>query len=273
MTGDGERIPVTCPPREDLVRHALGATDATAGDLTEHLAACPTCRAEVARLRETAGLLRGGAARSSDATPDCLDEEAVASFVDGALEDDGRAAVTTHLVSCARCRGAVAGVGRLVADRSVAQETARIGPAVAERRQLRRAGVMAGLAAAAVMVLLFAWPGSIDWRSESPPHRDPTPIPTQAPVPIRPAGPVAAAPGLEWSAVPGADRYRVTLFDREGRVLWEAQSGDTNVALPDSVTPTPRLPYFWKVEARVGFERWVASELTEFTVLGAGPLK
>jgi hypothetical protein len=73
---------------------------------------------------------------------------------------------------------------------------------------------------------------------------------------------------LRWSAAAGADRYRVTLFDADGRVLYETEVGETVAPLPDSVAPGPGRPYLWKVEARTGFDRWSASDLVEFTVAG-----
>jgi len=255
---------MTCPAPDELLRHALGVPDPRSDRaVTDHLATCPTCRAEIAKLRETMVLLRAGAARSGDATPDCLDEEAIAAFVDGALEGDARAVATTHLLSCARCRSAVASIARLARDPAVAAaaETDR----ASARWGLRRPGLGVAVAAAAAVVILLAWPSVIDRRSE--PHRGPPGGGNGVPRPISPVGPVAGARVLQWSAVPGADAYRITLFDRDGRVLWEARAGDTIVALPESVTARPRLPYFWKVEARIGFDRWTASELVEFRVL------
>jgi hypothetical protein len=82
-------------------------------------------------------------------------------------------------------------------------------------------------------------------------------------------GEVAAAPLLRWAAVDGADRYRVTLFDAGGGVLYESELGDTLTALPDSVELTPGRRYLWKVEARTDFDRWVGSELVEFSIAGA----
>jgi hypothetical protein len=36
------------------------------------------------------------------------------------------------------------------------------------------------------------------------------------------------------------------------------------VALPESVVLSPRVTYFWKVEAQTEWRRWVASDLVEF---------
>jgi len=80
---------------------------------------------------------------------------------------------------------------------------------------------------------------------------------------------VAAVNALRWSPVAGADRYRVTVFDATGGVVYATEVSDTVVAFPDSVALVPGDSYLWKVDARTGFDRWAASELAEFTIAGA----
>jgi hypothetical protein len=79
---------------------------------------------------------------------------------------------------------------------------------------------------------------------------------------------VAAVTDLRWSPVAGADRYRVTVFDATGGVVYASESSDTVLAFPDSVALVPGAAYLWKVDARTGFDRWAASELAEFRVAG-----
>lgn len=71
---------------------------------------------------------------------------------------------------------------------------------------------------------------------------------------------------LRWSPVAGADRYRVTVFDATGGVVYASESADTVLAFPDSITLVPGASYLWKVDARTGFDRWATSELAEFRV-------
>src|SRR2546429_294347 len=115
--------------------------------------------------------------------------------------------------------------------------------------------------AAAAVLLVLAWPRHGD-QDGSPSHRSP-PGATALPVPRSPAGVVAQAETLRWTPVAGADRYRVTLFDGGGRVLFETQLADTLAALPDSILLDPGRPYLWKVEARTGWQRWAAAGLRE----------
>ena len=119
-----------------------------------------------------------------------------------------------------------------------------------------------------LVLLLLTWPPA---DNRGPGHRAPPPATATTPVPLAPIGPVADAAILRWSAVAGADRYRVTLFDAGGRVVYEARLPDTVAALPDSIVLAPGRTYLWKVEARTGFDRWAASELVEFSIAGNRP--
>lgn len=205
-------------------------------------------------------LLRATAPRPGPAGPDCLDEETLAAAVDGTLDPVRRGAVTAHLSTCARCRSAVAAVSRIMADDAVAAEAA----AVDGQRPIRRWHLPLGLAAAAALVLLLVWPRPVEHGGSV--HRDPTITAGSAPIPLSPVGTVADGRRLQWRAVTGADRYRLTLFDAQGGVLYETQLADTAVTLPDSVAVIPGQSHLWKVEARTGWDRWAASALVEFRV-------
>jgi hypothetical protein len=208
-------------------------------------------------------LLRATAAQPGPAGPDCLDEARIAAVVDGAVDPADRMEVTRHLASCARCRRAVASVLHSLDDPAVSREIAAL-----DHGRVRRLSRFALPAAAAAAILLFlAWPRAADDGALR--HRAPTITSAVAPVPLAPVAAVADARVLRWTAVPGADRYHVTLFDAGGRVRYEAQLADTVAALPDSVTLLPGQSYLWSVEARIGWDRWSSSPLTEFSVAGA----
>jgi hypothetical protein len=97
-------------------------------------------------------------------------------------------------------------------------------------------------------------------------HRGDTITASSAPIALSPIGDVSAVTTLKWTAVPSAEMYRVTLYDKVGKLLFEMESPDTMTALPDSIGLAPGRLYLWKVEARIGWERWVSSELIEFRV-------
>jgi hypothetical protein len=194
------------------------------------------------------------------ATQDCLDAAAIAAMVDGTLEAERRSAAVAHLAVCERCRKAVASVARALADPEVAREARRA--EAPGRPRVRFTRVALGVAAAAAIVL-FVWPRQLQ---EPSPHRAPPITAAPAPEAVYPVGPVAEARSLRWTSVAGADRYRVTLFDATGSVRYEADLVDTVVALPDSVLPASGGTYWWKVDARVGFDRWATSKLIEFSI-------
>ncbi|HEX9280472.1 MAG TPA: zf-HC2 domain-containing protein [Gemmatimonadales bacterium] len=245
------------PSPEDLVAHLIDA-DST---IAVHVATCPECQEQLTWIREAAGQLRAGTPSRWVETPQCLSEAAVAAFVDGQTTGAAREATVAHLAGCARCRAMVASVARLTTIESVAREA----PTTA-RPSWRRWQVPVA-AAAAVLLAVLAWPRGNNQIGTG--HRAPTITAAAAPVPLAPVAAVAEARVLRWSAVPGADRYHVTLFDAGGGVRYEAQLADTVAALPDSVVLVTGQTYLWGVEARIGWDRWSTSPLTEFSIVGA----
>jgi hypothetical protein len=198
------------------------------------------------------------------ARPDCLDAETVAALADGSLPANARPEALRHLATCAFCRRAVASVAEALVDQPVTHEIEIVeGRTNRWRRVLRIAVPLA--AAATVLVLL--WSPSND---SGVPHRG-GPLQGSAPTPIGPRGTVESAPRLQWTSVAGSERYRVTLFGAQGNVLYESEIADTVVTLPDSVRLLSGRPYLWKVEARTGWDRWVTSDLVDFTIARAPP--
>jgi len=197
--------------------------------------------------------------RSETLTPDCLPDDVIAALADGSLAPEVRGSVLPHVASCARCRGAVASLARALAEPAGAREIS----VFSGRRRWYR--ITVPLAAAAVLLLLLSSPAG----ERSPAHRGPPPPPpATTPVPRSPLGAVAAVDDLRWSPVAGADRYRVTVFDATGRVMYASEVSDTVALFPDSVPLVPGASYLWKVDGRTGFDRWAASELAEFKVAG-----
>ena len=205
-------------------------------------------------------LLRSRAGASGPETPECLDDGIVAALADGTLVGAARDAALSHVAVCPRCRGIVASVARSLSDPAVAKEVAALG------RGRPRYWIALPIAAA-VLVLAIAVPRLLE---EGPTHRAPPGVPQAVPVPLSPIGTVAAVANLRWRSVPDAYRYRVTLFGASGRVVYETQLTDTVVTLPDSVALAPG-QYLWKVDARIGADRWSSSDLVPFSLLAARP--
>ncbi len=202
------------------------------------------------------------AATPGTRTADCLDDDTVAALAEGTLDAARRQAVMPHLSRCPRCRAAVASVARALANSGIARQVAAI-DGIRRHRVYR---IALPLAAAAALLLVFAWPRG----RETGGHRG-QPSVTSTPNPIAPVGVVASRSPLQWTAVPSVDRYRVTLSDSSGRVLFETQVTDTVMSLPDSIVLIPGRSYLWLVEARTGFDRWSTSRLVEFSIAGPAP--
>jgi len=197
------------------------------------------------------------------AKPDCLDEHTVAALADGTLDAETRGRALAHVATCALCRRAVASVAEALATVPITHEIE-----IVEGRRRRRGPVLrvAVPLAAAATVLLLLWSPADD-RSSA--HRGPPPPPpATTPILRSPVGAVAAVNDLRWTHVAGADRYRVTVFDATGGVVFATEASDTVVAFPDSVALVPGASYLWKVDARTGFDRWAASELAAFSIAG-----
>jgi hypothetical protein len=192
---------------------------------------------------------------------DCLDEDTVGALAEGTLDLAARSAALSHLASCARCRAAVASVARALADPDVVREVAALEAAF--RPRWRRFALPA--AAAAAILFVFLGPLDVLRRERSDVHRAPTITNGSLPNALTPQGAVADVHELRWRPVEGADRYRVTVFDADGRVIYEVEPAAPVAPLPDSLVLAPGRRYLWKVEARVGFDRWVSSDLVEFS--------
>jgi hypothetical protein len=192
-------------------------------------------------------------------TPDCLDAETIAALAEGSLPGRVRPEALRHLAACAFCRRAVASVAEALADGPVTHEIEIVEGRAKRWRRVMRIGVP--LAAAATLLVLL-------W---SPANESGAPVQGSGPIPIGPRGTVESAQRLQWTSVPGSDRYRVTLFEAQGNVFYETEIADTVVTLPDSVRFISGQPYLWKVEARTGGNRWVTSDLVDFTIARAPP--
>ena len=190
--------------------------------------------------------------------PGCLDELALAA----AAEGKASAGTIEHLSRCSACRAQVAHLTRLLADSAVAEEVRRLdGPSRTGWRPARR---LLGVAAAAALVLLAVIPALPRDRDAGDGFRDEAPVaPAAAPALLEPVVTSEAA-DLRWTAVPAASQYRVTVFDAEGALVWSVETSDTSAAIPVGAALAPETQYWWRVEARVDFDRWNASRLGHF---------
>lgn len=260
-----------CPAPADLLQAALSGDSAQVDDpLTQHVSDCASCLHELEHLRETVRALRSPALSEWAASGPCLDELDIAALVDGADPEMTGAAIA-HLASCGRCRAQLVAVTRVMQDRSVAAEMQRLEPPASQRHGSRAARlVLAGGLAAAALAGVMLWPQisrrTLEGGGDTVILREPAITTTAAPRILGPLEKATVLDSLRWTSVPRADLYRITVWDRDGTVVWEGETRDTFYALPGPVGRTRDIPLLWTVKARTGWNRWVASDLGEFTV-------
>ena len=181
-----------------------------------------------------------------------LEPELIAAYLDGRAGAGERHEIEAHCGECEECRAELLEVERIV-----------------ESVPAPRRVPWAPLLAAAAVLLVVALPKRDP--ATAPPHREPGVSATLAPATLSPSGTVDRLEGLVWTGVMGADRYHVVLFDGAGRVAWEESTADTSIAVPSSVAAglDAGHAWFWSVRARVGWDRWTESRLTEFRLRDA----
>ena len=176
----------------------------------------------------------------------------LAAYLGRELRGPALREVEEHLAQCPVCREEVMDASEILGS----------GP----RRRRRTLAPL--VAAAAAMVLFFSLPDGEYRAPTEPVHRD-TPAETRsAPALLTPRGVTQGAETFMWGRIPGADRYRLTLFDADGAVLWRETTSDSLISLPDTLPLAPGKSYLWQVEARVGWDLWEASDLLEFSLEG-----
>lgn len=180
----------------------------------------------------------------------------LAAYLDQTLSARERTAAEQHLAWCDNCRAELREVGdALRTYRPARRRLAWIGPAIA----------------AAAVILLVAYPLSQRATEEELVHRDIPALVDQRPDLADPA-PLpdpAGAHLLQWSRVERADRYRVSIFNESGSVVWRSETPDTSVTLPPSILEETVGPYLWRVDARIGIDRWAESRLEPLELSGA----
>jgi hypothetical protein len=243
-------------------------------ELEQYLKASEMSRDDVAAIQRAVAELRVRASCAGPQTSQCLDEFAVADLVDGAVDPERRAAMLVHLASCGSCRSDVAVLARLVVEPAIRRELEQVGAAISRttprRRFVKLGGTIGAAAAAAVAILLVTRSPQVDDSASSTAHRAAVLTLSAPPVAVAPTGMVEAPVQFVWTGVPRADRYELTLFDQTGSILWQTEITDTVAVIPDSVDLQAGAgagSLFWKVEARIDFDRWSESGLVEFTLM------
>jgi len=162
------------------------------------------------------------------------------AFFEGRLGTTEKEDAARHLDTCGRCREALREFQRALA-----------------RGPRRRWGIWIPLATSAAAMLAFFVVPRMTRQITAPEELRAAP---RVPEPVvapqlhvvspqdgarLPAGPIAFA----WRGMGRGVTYHFMLSDASGATLWKADTPDTVVALPGSVTLAPKTDYFWFVDA------------------------
>lgn len=185
----------------------------------------------------------------SDYPTDHLPPETAAAYLDRRLSGSELDAAEAHLASCHRCRAEIVDLTKVL-----------------RRRGRPRLLYVGGLSAAAAATLLFVagtWEAA---RSPAETHRDAVSNARVAVQLIPPTTHSDARTTWRWGPVSGADRYELTVFDADGKIVWDTTTRESVVKAPAVGRLEIGRKYFWRVRARIGWDRWVSSDFAEFTL-------
>lgn len=204
----------------------------------------------------------------------CLDDDAVAAYLDGRLDDATRGKAQSHLAGCKACRSLVADVAAM---RRLDPSPLPLG--LKERAfraalpvRNKRVGMIpvfaaAGIACFALVVFYVQGPQRLDLtpKSPAPPtvaksqmpsiqgHGDSdivrslTPGPA-APTILSPTENATVRPGqlrFSWKSMPGAEYYEVHLVTTEGDPVWKGESKSSSLDLPPGTVLSEGTYFVW----------------------------
>lgn len=212
----------------------------------------------------------------TDKTRFCPDDQQIAEYFDGGLDETSRPALERHTADCRYCQARLGMLERLATGQGAREAR---GDALAAAKQLslgrsrRKPPFAPALAAAAVVVLALALvvggqrepvpapavtppgaePGPRELRSL---RRTPSVVDILDPAPgaeIHPGSPI------RWAEVPGHLHYTVQVISRTGDVLLTERLEENEWALRDAPQLEPGGDYWFRVEAMLSDGRTLHS--------------
>jgi anti-sigma factor RsiW len=171
-------------------------------------------------------------------SPNHLSEREIAAYLDQGLEVDERHRIDAHLDLCSACRAELISVMRLTSAPS------------GRSRVSRWVWVPAAIAAGLAAVLLLrppppGGPASLERPVAGPAESLPRLVVTG---PVNGDSVTLGGLTFQWRSRQG-DSYRVTVLTESGEPVWTAETTDTSISLPASISLEPGRGYFWRVDA------------------------
>lgn len=194
----------------------------------------------------------------NDARGPHLGPEVIAAYLDGVVEDEQATEIQEHLFACADCR-------ELVVDASGALQ--------AGRRKSRSWLVPAAAAAAVTGLLLIGLP-LLQSTADGPVIRGTgdsavtTDVGSRLEVVLPRPGELLEGPSrrLVWRAAGTNAHYAVTIADADGDPVWQTETRDTTVTVPEGTRLDPASTYLWYVDALTEDGRSVTTGVQRFRI-------
>ena len=181
----------------------------------------------------------------------------IAAYLDGGLSESEGLEVEHHLSDCAICRADM-------------MSAARILQRLSRRRKWMYGAPLAAAAAAIAFLLTVPLPGTREGSTDGR-QSTRTEASREATTTIESVGPTAGATvelgslRLTWHDV-GASTYSVTLTDELGESVWERNTTDTTVSVPDSIQLVRGAVYYWYVDALLPDASSATTGVLEFRI-------
>lgn len=193
-----------------------------------------------------------------------VSNEDLAAYLDGTLDQEGRATIDSHLADCRRCRWEMLEVRQSLADLPRAEP--------APRRSLRLSRSVAWIATAAVAAGVVFSAGLLRMRTSDQARPRPAVergvgvidrIAVVTPVSDR----IVDAPNVVfvWRSIEPGDTYRLTIMDSAGARLFTTSTRDTTTSVPIAPPFARGRTYLWYVDALASDGHTVSSGVRSFS--------
>jgi hypothetical protein len=248
-------------------------------DWSGHVESCRTCRARLYELQARLPSL----AKTYGVTAAHLDDFAFSEVAGASRMSELADSAIAHLSHCEPCRREQAEIVKLLRDPLVRAELDRDRPlslvagdadarvtlertSRGRRPYLTRIAAAGLAAAAALFIAVRVLPSNGPGAETSAALRHATIDVAHASVPVAPRGEVRHVDAMVWTSVPHADLYRVSIFNSQGQVVWEAEVSDTTATPPVELLQQSSGELRWRVKARTSFDQWIDSDFAEFSL-------
>ena len=200
---------------------------------------------------------------ASAAAPDHPSEDALFALLGQGMSSDARERVVDHVARCGECADVLVHLARC----DECPPEAGIKSLATPARSPRSWGLWGGLAAAAAVTALLAWPPAPNPHDAAP---DGEAVRAGAAVglaAVAPVGPQKSAPAaFRWNGVPDALTYRVIVRDARGELVFSSgPRAETYCPWPTAKALAPG-SYTWQVVAATRSGEETTSSLAHFSV-------